>query len=135
MSSNERKTVDQIKKGDRFESAWTGKIFTIEHVIEGGKYVVYKKPSDVDGYSVVEGSVFLREEYKYIQPFFEVGKIYAYRSAYSNLIGSDRYTILSVSEHKGKKVATYVETSNSGDEWFGTLTKNDFAKYGNEVSA
>lgn len=134
MSSNERKTVDQIKKGDRFESDWTGKIFTIEHVIEDGKYVVYRKPS-ADGYSVVEGSVFLREEYKYIQPFFRVGKTYAYKSAYSNLLGSDRYTILSVSEHKGKKVATYVETSNSGDEWFGTLTENDFAKYGNEVSA
>lgn len=134
MSNNERKTVDQIRKGDKFESSWSGKVFEIEHVIDGGKFVVYKRPSDAD-YGVTEGSTFLRpNDYRLKVPFFEIGKVYAYKG-YSGAFGSDRYTILSITEYKGKKVATYVESSHGDDQWFGTLSENDYAKYGNEVTA
>lgn len=134
MTNTERKTVDQIKKGDRYESQWSEKVFEIEYVIDGGKFVVYKKPSSA-GYAVTEGTTFLRsDDYKLIAPFFEKGKTYAYKTTYGSL-GNDRYTIIAINEFNGKKIATYVEASSSGDEWFGTLTEGDFARYGNEVSA
>ncbi len=132
--SNKRTQVSEILKGDKFESQWSGKVFEIEHVIDGGKFVVYKRPSD-SSYGVTEGTTFTRpNDYKLVVPFFEVGKKYKYKGSYGSL-GSDTYQILAVTEHKGKKAALYVEVSDSGDEWFGSFSEGDFKGYGNEVSA
>lgn len=132
--SNKRTQVSEILKGDKFESQHTGKVFEIEHVIDGGEFVVYKKPSD-SGYGVTEGTAFTRpHNYKLVVPFFEVGKKYKYKGSYGSP-GSDTYQILAVTEHEGKKVALHVEVSHSGDEWFGSFSEGDFKNYGNEVSA
>lgn len=132
--SDKRTHVSEILKGDKFESAETGKVFEIEHVIDGGKFVVYKRPI-YGGYSVTTGSTFVHGSgYKLVTPFFEVGKKYKHKG-YTGNLGPDTYQVLAVIEHKGKKAALYVEVSHSGDEWFGAFSEGEYKSYGNEVSA
>ena len=127
MSNNQRKNVSEIRKGDKFKSKWNDLAYEVEHVLEDGKYVVYRKPSG-SGFGVAKGETFINaSEYKLVVPFFEVGATYKYIGTYG---GGARYKIMAVVTGKnGKLGAMYEEVSHATDNWFGTFSENEFKNY------
>ncbi len=132
MSNNQRKSLSEIRVGDKFQSTWNSLAFEVAHVLEGGKYVVYKKPTS-EGYGLTKGAAFINEsEYKLVVPFFEVGETYKYVGRSGSIY---RYKILAVvTGSDGQLGAMYEEVSHPQDTWFGTFSESDFKDY-TKVSA